>query len=246
MPDYQVNIGDYLTSTAELHNNQDYKKLTKVMDSVIRSGAVALGAGSCIGMCRLIYSALKHQGIKSRLVESQLTYTVNDTLPNEETCYIGFDDIKNPGEIDTHVIVITETHPPMLIDASIPHRIRGVVIDQVTDLLSDGSFGYFVIPERNLRLNYQRKISQKIPLIEQISFVDRIQTDEKIFGKLKLLKTLITIAIIISITNATRGYYDHYVKYVSQEEYWGPSAIETINSKIDILNNKIDEMNNKK
>lgn len=32
MPDYQVNIGDYLTSTTELYSNQDYKKLTKVME----------------------------------------------------------------------------------------------------------------------------------------------------------------------------------------------------------------------
>jgi hypothetical protein len=246
MPTYQYHSEKFLTSDKALVSTKAYQKVAKIMENVMASGAVALGAGACIGMSRLIYSALKHQGINSHLMECQLTYTQNKDQPNELTSFVGFDDIKNPGEIDTHVVVIAETIPPLMIDASLTHRFGLVVIDSVNYFGTDGTFGDYYFKEYNLKCLYQQKAIQKIPLTQQISFVDRMETDNKIFGRLTLLKWMIGFAITISFINASRGFYDYYLKYWDPEGGWGPEAIEQLDKKLDHLNKKLDQLELKK
>ena len=79
-------------------------------------------------------------------------------------------------------------------------------------------------------------------MLHQRSILDRIQTDVNIFKSLKFLKYMIIAAIVVSMLNASRGFYDFYQVYVDQENSWGPSGLERIIGKIDTLERKLDKL----
>lgn len=185
-----------LTSSENIKNTKEYKSIAKCLTRMDRSGVLLMGAGFCISVSDMVQVALLQEGIKSRIVECKLTLK-----HGEDIAFVGFEDILNPGEIDTHVVVVTETNPPMLIDASIAHRVNSVVVDEVVRLQSDklnilADFRYL---DKDLILTYQEKLNSKVPYFHQKSILDRIDMDNKINKNISLLKKLNYIGIGLSL-----------------------------------------------
>jgi hypothetical protein len=212
----------------------EYKHIISIIEKMKVSGALWLGRGQCISMSEMIRMALESVNIKSRLVECQLTI-VNNNLTPPAIDHIGFDEIRNPGEIDTHVVVVTETTPPMLIDGSISHRLPenyNVVVDSI-DKLDNNIICRSSM--NNITLVYQQKKSQKISWEVQNSIIDRIETDKKIFNSLKYLKTFLVVALVVSTLNAVRGFYDFYQVHFLADNGWGPGALSEVNERLENL-----------
>jgi hypothetical protein len=225
-----------LTSNLKLLKNETYKEVSKLITSLIDNGLIHAGKGYCISMSDVIYTLLVQNKISCSLVECQLTYT--DKL-NNNRLLVGFDNLKTSElEEDVHVAVITNTDPPLLIDASIAHILPEgtyAVIDEV--IRGDGRI-ICDIETDNLMLTYQEKKKDKIPLLHQKSIVNRINTDLNIFKNLRILKVGIIMALIISALNATRGLYEFYEVFV-QDNNWGPVAMERINKKLEDIDSKL-------
>jgi len=227
----------FMTRDQSTKDLATYKTISEILGQMIRSGIIGLGAGYCISMSDMVRTALRHRGIESRLVECQMTLTYRATDP-PQMGFIGFNDIVNPGEIDTHVVVITETDPPFLIDASIPHRLPQntyAIVEPVSSTPNGHKDLLFQdYPDRLMSVSYQQKKTQHISLHHQESIVQRIDTDRKIFKNLGWLKILITVALTISTLNALRGAYDFYQVYVA-ENFWGPRTLQQIDERLDTL-----------
>ena len=188
-----------ITTNKDITHSADYKAIERSINRIIDSGAIHLSARQCISASDMMYISLLHQGIKSHLVECRLTVT----YPNQDSAqvaYIGFDeDSPQEGELDTHVVCVTDTDPPMLIDTSISYLLptgrlavvagmengpNGIISTSITDIVC---------------LTYQEKIIQKIPMAYQTSILDRIETDRVVRNDIELLKKLNYIVIFLSL-----------------------------------------------
>jgi hypothetical protein len=235
---------NFLTlDSKNLKNNADYQRITQVLSRMARNGVITLGTGFCTSMGDMVKAALKHQGIESKLVECQLTITYAKA-ETPTTVFLGFTDVINPGEIDTHVIVVTKTDPPFLIDASIQHRLPPNTIAVVEPLARKPEDPYLMhdaaYEPSGMSMTYHQKKVQSFAMGHNDSIVERIETDKKIFKNLSLLKILIAVALTVSAFNAIRGSYDFYQVYVNSDNKRGPSGIESITNRLDRLENLLD------
>ena len=192
----------FLTSNNETKSHKDYQKISDLLNDMIHSDAIALGAGFCVSLCSMVKLGLKQRGIESRMIECQLTLSYK-SQEKITTGFIGFSDVRQPGEIDTHIVIVTETDPPFLIDPSISHRLPNqfpAIVEPISNLknkeliLLDQDF-----VDAKLHIIYQEKIKQTLPQSHQMSILDRIKTDKKITDDIRYLKTLNIVGIIISI-----------------------------------------------
>jgi hypothetical protein len=229
---------NFLTSeNEELLKNKDYNAIVSVLNRMARSGAIALGTGFCTSMADMVKTALSHRNIKSKIVECQLTLTYFECDP-PEISFVGFTDLVNPGEIDTHVVVVTETDPPFLIDASIKHRLPPNNIAIVEPIKKNFTDPFNLVDTKfdniNLTVSYYQKKVQSFALSHNDSIVERMETDKKVFKSLFILKILISIALTIGVINGIRGGYDFYQIYIN-ENYWGPASGKIIDQRLDRL-----------
>jgi hypothetical protein len=151
------------------------------------------------------------------MVECQLAITHKK---DDAIWLIGFDNQKSGdlrNEVDTHVVIVTDTEIPMLIDLSISHKLpedMNAIIDAVE--LSDNKV-IATINHPGVSLIYQERERFKLPLLHQTSIVDRIKTDKKIFKDMKFLMSLVIFSVCVSSINLIRGSYDFYKVHVSEE-----------------------------
>jgi len=229
-------IPRFKSTDEELTNTEDYKKVHSVIMHLWQGGIIQRGRGYCLSMSDMIKTLLDQDGIACRLVECKLTVLGIDP---PGILLVGHDGLNKAqqdiNDIDSHMVCVTETKIPMLIDLSI----IGVrpEVPYILERASDKSDGetlaeYDFVDSKWI---YQTKPTTRIPRQHQKSIVDRIQTDNNIFKRFKILTTLIVIALIISSMNAVRGAYDFYQVYFNKDNNWGPAQMRELVEKVDLL-----------
>lgn len=208
-----------LTSSDKYQNDPNYKIIGEVLTKLSRHGVVVMGVGNCISMSDIVRTSLLHRGISSRLVEVSATFTYFHVDP-PATKLIGYEGISNPGEIDTHVVVVTNTDPPFLIDSSIMHHLpqtMPVLVEPIDNLKSLDKFLLNTSFDHvNIKITYLQKAKQSVPALFQESIVDRIKTDNKIFKEIEFLKKLNYIGITVSVF-ALINFVIKFVLYLTGE-----------------------------
>jgi len=208
--------------------NQKNDSLKIILDSVEninKNGILARGAGYCFAMSEMIQTILANKGIESKLIEVKLTVMSQDPPMLK---VIGHDNLNNKGEIDTHLVCVTETDPPYLIDLSIYHLLQPskVIPYIVADLDTTSLKGPLVEYETmGSTWIYEEKTRPKLPAVYQQNMVGRIKQEQNLKKQLFWLKILIVASLTISSTNAIRGGYDFYQKYIVEDNDWGPGTI---------------------
>ena len=195
-----MNTQILLTTDPELKQDLNYKKIAEIITRLNNNGVLRMGQGWCISVSDMLYTLLKQQGIESKMVECQATVTQRLQDGTDSVGLIGFDDSNNPGHVSSHVVLVTLTTQPMIIDASIGHILpqdQNVLVDRCLTGASNRVFAD--IQTATLRITYQEKLQPKIPLSHQQSVIDRIVTDQKIFSDITLLKKLNYIGIALSL-----------------------------------------------
>ena len=193
-----------LTSDDNIKNIKEYPIIMNVLSEIIESGFPYIANNYCISSTNILHTALKHQGINSKIVECQLTLTYTDTTP-PKIVLVGYDDMKHENEIDTHVVLITETSTPIIIDSSIQFRLtndKAILLDSVKNNLVNqlsNHLGTYYYHDEHIIATYEQKTNQKVPMLHQNSIIDRINTDKKIFDNIEYLKKLNYIGIALSI-----------------------------------------------
>lgn len=206
----------FMTADRASENDPNYKVICELLSEMVRTGSIFLGAGYCISMSDMVRTALKHRGIDSKLIDCQATFTDIRNGPKGNG-FIGYPNVINHGEIDTHVVVITSTTPAYLIDASLAKRLpedRYAIVEPIK-FNSDNQLTLInaTYDDVKLKVTYQQKKTQVAGYHHQQSIVERIETDMKIKEDIHYLKVL----NYIGITLGTFGVLNVFAKILG---YW--------------------------
>ena len=199
------------TLDKELAETDDYKTVQQVILDLYYGGIIQKGSGYCISMSDMIRTLLLQSGIDATLKECKLTIIKKNPPGLALIGYHGLRKSNNFSDIDTHIVCVTNTTIPMLIDLSIHdfqpgipficERINGVNVKNITnqnsDVMSKYEFG------DNSTWIYQTREVQRIPQQHQISIIDRFKTDAKVFDDIKWLKILSYFGIVFGLVNLT-------------------------------------------
>lgn len=200
----------YYTLPPDIYKNTGYRGLQATLDRLSANPEVIQRfPGNCISASDIVQHILEFYGVKSRLVECQVMIIKGCDNSQKDIKFIGFNNVGiTPSTIDTHLVVVTETVPPMLIDASLGHCYGEKNSIFIRELLSDlrpNLLGEFILDD--LSITYQAKKEVKMPMLHQKNLVDRIEEDIKTKSKIKNLflffKVLLALTLINMIFNIT-------------------------------------------
>lgn len=189
-----------ITKSDVLQATDEYKKVADIIEGLIESGLSRMGEGYCISVSDIIFNLLNQSGIKAHLLEVQLS-AVNNI--DNETHMVGFSTAFHQNShtrVSTHVVVVTDTVIPMIIDLSIAHKLPGNYQCIIDKAVNEGDKVLCKIEHEGWSYIYQeKKDGIGIPQLHQISILERITTDKKIFEEIKTLKTLNIVGICFSV-----------------------------------------------
>jgi len=217
-------------------NETEYFKIIRgLVEGLHKSGMLEAGSGYCLSMSDIVLKLLHKEGIKSRLIECNLMVTLKDPPGMYLMGYPGFSGNNYDSEkmMQTHIVCVTETEIPILIDLSISH------IDKKIDYICApilNNFDHTNLAEYDFETSTwtyteKRDTDIELPKLHQKSILDRIRTDQKVDKEINFIKTLLIILFCVSSTNFIRGSYDFYQKYVNKTNGFGPHKIEYVGDK---------------
>jgi hypothetical protein len=192
-----------ILTSADVKKDPTYIKICESVEKLILNGVPIMGQGYCISVSDVVQNFLIQNGVPCRLVEVQVSIQDKATGHIE---IVGFDnqnkkfEFNNDSEIDTHVVVVTETEFPFLIDASIAHLLPKKGTEVIVDVVNGTKDKDLAVLNFDKQiLIYQEKTKTKIPRLHQSSIINRIATDQRIFKEIGILKKLNYIGIGLSL-----------------------------------------------
>lgn len=190
------------TYDLELSNSSEYKIIEQCLQMLEKNQVLDKFSGNCIAASDLISTMLHQHGIESSITECQALLK-KDIRGQENIDFVGFGVVNsdNPNWVDTHVIVITKTKIPILIDLSLGYIMppgHPYIVEKINSL--DPS----IIAEYEFdkcKITYQPKQQVRWPSLHQKTIVQRIKDDEKIKSKVSFLQIITMIGIGIGVIN---------------------------------------------
>jgi hypothetical protein len=145
---------------------------------------------------------LMKEGIESEIVEVQAIIIKH--RPVKSTWFVGFDNqATNAGqEIDTHIIVITKTEIPILIDISLSHLLPDThpwVVEALPPTIMERDVAEYKF--KDFEINYKRKKFDKVPIFYKKTIYDKISGEAKLRKSIDTITKFVIVAVILSVFN---------------------------------------------
>lgn len=182
-----------------------FTDVKNVIDSLWQGGIIQRGAGYCLGMSDIVQKMLAHKGVKSKIVECKLIVLKKNPpsmhLIGQNKIFNEIDISKDEVKVDTHVIIVTDTKIPMLIDTSIGH-----VNEKIPYVCGEVNGKENVLAEYKVDDSewiYLKKPIEVLPELHQKSLIDRIRTDVDVAKSIKFMKYVVIGLICMSLINFT-------------------------------------------
>ncbi len=184
-------------------HDPQFADVKNVIDSLWQSGIIQRGAGYCLGMSDIVQKMLENKGIKSRIVECKLIVLKKNPpsmhLIGQNTIFTEGNIAKDQTKVDTHVVIITDTKIPMLIDTSIGH-----VNEKIPYVCGEINGKENVLAEYKIDDSewvYLKKPIEVLPELHQKSLLERIRTDTTVANTLQFMKYIVIALIAMSLIN---------------------------------------------
>jgi hypothetical protein len=184
-----------------MHTQPYYQQIRKLLNNLSSSNVLPKLQGQCIAAADLVQNLLYQHGIHSKILEVQLTATKHYPDGNTEFVFVGYDNLMNPGQVDTHLVVITETDIPLLIDVSIGHILQGSSENIVLKTLNTSDLFLADYRIDDVQLTYTIKKSIRLPNLHQRTLIDRMIEERKIKETIYWLKILTITGLGIGVFN---------------------------------------------
>jgi hypothetical protein len=201
-----------------LEQDAEYLKIVSVIEKLDVSGLLDRLPGNCIAACDLLQNFLYQVGIQSKIVEVQLSMSNNnpEKFNKPDIMFVGFDGLAPSGQIDTHVIIITETKIPFLIDVSIrnwlpePKKYIFEPLNYVKNsihIISEYDYdGFYVV--------YQNKKVSRYPILHQKNVIERMLEDQKNKRNFKIVSFVAIVSLIVTLINMILNSGLLYLKFM--------------------------------
>lgn len=207
------------------------KIIEEVVAQLVREGVVQHGHNYCFATSELVQYMLAQQGINSHLVEVELTM-LRRTPPGIKL--VGSDDgPAGSNSLASHMVTVTETEPPYLIDLSLGAQMVLEMRQQEHDVIATSDDG-------NVKMIYKEKPYPKYPEITHRNILARIEQDRRQQTTITWLKRLLTIVLLVSSFNFAVRMWDTYQVWVNPDNYWGPDTLRQLDEKIDRVNRQLE------
>ena len=145
----------FQTQNLELLQNADYARIKDILYQLISAGFVKAYNNHCLDASKIVMGILAQHNIKSDIAECCALLTVNTDTKINHLYAIGFYEDLKRDRIDTHYVVITDTIPKILIDASIFELLlndQKIILEEYMDGAIMGNYSY-----DNFKLTYLQK-----------------------------------------------------------------------------------------
>jgi hypothetical protein len=189
-----------ITNDIEIISHPQYKPIMDVIDKLQKSGIIWNLHGNCFAAADMVSTMLIQSGVDNQIVECQVSICKEEN-GHTHFCLVGYDNFSFNGQVDTHVVVVTKTSLPVLIDLSISqylsesHPFIVVKVDQTNpDNLCDFKFD-------NFRLIYQVKRNIRMATLHQKSLLDKIKKDGETTDKINFMSRAMWVIISFTIIN---------------------------------------------
>lgn len=210
-----------------------FKTIKMVVDNIHNTGMVEAGSGYCLSMSDIVLKLLHKEGIKSRLVECNLMVTLKNPPGLFLIGYPGFNQNNYDSEkmMQTHIICITETEVPILIDTSISHIDKNVpyICAPILRNYEHANISEYEFETSTWTYTEKKETEIELPKLHQKSIIDRIKKDTEIQTQINFIRNFMIILFAISGLNLIRGAYDFYQTFVNPNSGWGPQKVQIHN-----------------
>jgi hypothetical protein len=204
-----------------------FKTIKSVVDNLNSSGMMEAGSGYCLSMSDIVLKLLHKEGIKARLVECNLMVTLKNPPGMFLMGYPGFNQNNYTSEkmMQTHIVCVTETEIPILIDTSISHIDKDIPYICAPILKNYEHANLSEYDFETSTWTYTQKLDTDIelPKLHQKSILDRIKKDTEIQNQINFIRNFMFVLLTVSGLNLIRGSYDFYQTFVNPNNDWGPS-----------------------
>lgn len=213
-----------------LEQTDYYKKIKNVVNELYLSGLVETGSGYCLSMSDIVHKLLHKEGIKSTLVECNLMVMVKNPPGLYLMGYKGFheDTYDSTKKMENHIVCVTKTEIPILIDLSISHIDKNIFFICSPILNAETHTNLAEFEFESSTWTYTERLNSELPQLHEKSIIDRIKEDQRVSKEIKFIKLIMIILFFISSTNFVRGAYDFYQKYINTTNGFGPNKTEMI------------------
>lgn len=200
LPQEVIDFANRNQSVADSLKDQEfYKTIKSVVDGFVRSPLFKTFSGNCIAASDMVQAALALKGIQARIMEVQLSMLRNKENANDYM-FIGFDNIASTGHIDTHMIVVTDTEVPLLIDLSLAKYLPAELPFILRPIYPDGEI-IADFDHLNIRMQYSYKKNIRYPQLHQKYLVQRMQDEKEIRNVITLIKYIAAGALSLAGIN---------------------------------------------
>lgn len=163
------------TVTKDFEQHAQHREICGVLDRVCDSDLVYRMAGNCLSACDIIQNMLSAAGVDSKIVECQAA-VVRSEDDFRDFYFVGYNKFTGglEDQIDTHVVVVTNTEPPVLIDAALGDAAgeqNRIIVRPLTELDPE-VIGKFHMGDT--QVTYTMKKQLRLPELHQKTLVERI------------------------------------------------------------------------
>jgi hypothetical protein len=180
-----------------------YQTIIQCVAELDRDGILQELHGNCVLASDIIQSMLHDRGVASRIVECQLTISYTQKDGSKSVKFIGYDYTDADDKINTHAVVITQSDPPMIVDASIGHNLGDRKLVTITLCEKDQSdpaiLGTCIV--NDITLVYRNKKIIKLVSYHQKDILERMRHEYDTIKNIKILRYLVMGTVILSATN---------------------------------------------
>lgn len=180
----------------------EVKGIIKVLDKISDTNVLERLKGNCISGSDMIQNMLHYHDIESKTLECQVFVARENA--KVQFLFVGFNNLApntTNNLVDTHVVVVTETNPPILIDAALGHVLPhdNQIIIQPLESTDPSKFGEFKIGDSTI--SYFEKKNIKLPSIHQKNLIDRLKADQEVNKKLTFMQKSLIFLGCFSLVN---------------------------------------------
>lgn len=228
---------EWFSKDPKVCNTNYYKIIVKCFTKLWQLGVLHRSAGQCLAISDVVSKLLKSEGIESEIFECNLL--IQNKLTGSFN-FIGYEydanidcngvstNIVNDGVLKNHIVVITKTEVPIIIDLTCTYidTQYPFIIQPILDYDKNDTF---VIDLPTSEWTYSKKEHTHVPFLYQNSIIERIKKDNLLDKELKLILSklnkinyIVVLLSVIASVNFIRGAYDFHSKYINKTNGWGP------------------------
>jgi hypothetical protein len=194
-----------------------YKKIQTVLDNINDMGLIERGVGHCLSMSDMVLKFLHKEGIKCELVECSLMVVIKNPPSLYVVGWSGTSEFLSKSQMENHVVCITKTPIPILIDCSVKNIDTAIPYICMPVVESFKHTNLVEYDFENSTWTYQQKPNSEIPQLHQQSILNRIKKDASIDKEIKFIKMFMFVLFTVSFLNFGRGMIDFYYTILHPE-----------------------------